>query len=401
MPSTYSPNVLFELQATGENNGTWGVKANADFSIADLRFGGRLNLSVAGSSDVTLTDTQARNVYHNLTGLLTGNISYKFPAAAGGFYAIKNATTGAFTVTVKPTGGTGIAVTQGTTVWLFIDPDQTSAVLVAQPLLASASGLEYSSGALRRAALTGDVTAPAGSNATTLGITTIRGDVIYRGASANTRLAIGAANSVLTSNGTDPVWAGVGALVAIQTFVVNGTYTPSAGVTKALAIITGGGGGGGGSASAVIAGGGGGSGVTNLAFLTTPAVLAVTVGAAGTGGSGNVAGSNGGLSSLGTRTAGGGNGGAANGGGALGGSGGTVSANATLAISGGYGGSGNATVGGQGGSSFWGGGSRSDAGGLTPALAYGAGGGGGTFNSSTPTTGNDGKAGVVMILEFA
>lgn len=36
--------------------------------------------------------------------------------------------------------------------------------------------------------------------------TTTRGDLIYRGASADTRLAIGAANTILSTDGTDPVW---------------------------------------------------------------------------------------------------------------------------------------------------------------------------------------------------
>lgn len=36
--------------------------------------------------------------------------------------------------------------------------------------------------------------------------TTTRGDMIYRGASADTRLAIGAVDTVLVSDGTDPLW---------------------------------------------------------------------------------------------------------------------------------------------------------------------------------------------------
>lgn len=121
MPSTYSPNLNLELQATGENDGTWGVKVNADLSQIDLSMGGRLSLSVAGSTDVMLTDAQAQNVRHTYTGALTGNISVIVPNT-GRFYIITNSTTGSYTLTVKPSGGTGIAIPQGSTMYLFSNP---------------------------------------------------------------------------------------------------------------------------------------------------------------------------------------------------------------------------------------------------------------------------------------
>lgn len=56
---------------------------------------------------------------------------------------------------------------------------------------------------------TGASTAAAGFDA--LAPTTTRGDIIYRGATNNARLAIGANGYVLTSNGTDPTWAAAAA----------------------------------------------------------------------------------------------------------------------------------------------------------------------------------------------
>lgn len=126
MPSTFSPNKDFELQATGENQGTWGIKTNSNLSIIDLNFGGRLNISVAGSSDVVISDSQAENVYHVITGLLTGSIQYKLPAA-GSFYFLNNGTTGAFTLTAICFGGTGIVIPQGATVGVFVNPDTSAA----------------------------------------------------------------------------------------------------------------------------------------------------------------------------------------------------------------------------------------------------------------------------------
>lgn len=70
---------------------------------------------------------------------------------------------------------------------------------------------------------TGQTTASAAFDA--LAPTTTRGDLIYRGASSNTRLAVGAANYALLSNGTDPVW---------------GQVSLSAGVTGTLPATNGG-----------------------------------------------------------------------------------------------------------------------------------------------------------------
>jgi hypothetical protein len=86
----------------------------------DSATAGRLSKSVAGGSDVTLTTTEARNAVLEFTGILTGNINVIVPTKARK-YIVYNNTTGAFTLTVKTSGGTGIAVTQATRVWLYCD----------------------------------------------------------------------------------------------------------------------------------------------------------------------------------------------------------------------------------------------------------------------------------------
>lgn len=159
MPSTFSPNKNYELQATGENNGTWGIKADADFSMIDLNFGGRFNVSVAGSSNVVVNAAQAQNVRHVLTGLLTGNINYSLPNA-GSFYIITNNTTGSFTVTVKNTGGGGgFGIPQGSTVICFVNPDTPDVTVVAGPQ--SASGQQLWGGTSGGSANAQTVTLPA------------------------------------------------------------------------------------------------------------------------------------------------------------------------------------------------------------------------------------------------
>ncbi len=127
MPSTFSPNIGLELQATGEHQGTWGIVANSDFSIIDLNRGGRLNIDVSGSSNITVSTTQSRNVYHLISGVLTGNIDYILPAK-GGSFILNNTTSGDFTLTAKAAGGIGTVIPQGTTFFGFVNPDIPSFV---------------------------------------------------------------------------------------------------------------------------------------------------------------------------------------------------------------------------------------------------------------------------------
>lgn len=130
MPSTFSPNLQLELQATGENASSWGTKANADFSQIDLSAGGNLSISVAGNSNVTLTTSQAQAFNHTLTGALTGNIQYAFIAGAGRFVVIDNQTTGNFTVTVLASGGAGVVAPQGLRSLIYLNPGSNAAQML-------------------------------------------------------------------------------------------------------------------------------------------------------------------------------------------------------------------------------------------------------------------------------
>lgn len=73
---------------------------------------GMLTKSVAGGVTVTLTAAEAGNAILKFTGALTASIAVVVPTATGTWTVI-NATTGAFTLTVKTLAGTGIAITQG------------------------------------------------------------------------------------------------------------------------------------------------------------------------------------------------------------------------------------------------------------------------------------------------
>jgi len=85
------------------------VTANTAFDDFDGAITALESINCAGNTDVTpnaTTTTFSRRL--KLTGALTGNINLIVPTSAHE-YVIDNQTTGAFTVTVKTSGGTGIA----------------------------------------------------------------------------------------------------------------------------------------------------------------------------------------------------------------------------------------------------------------------------------------------------
>lgn len=112
------------------------VTLNVGTDDIDVMVGGFLSISVAGSSSVTLTRAQALNAVLKFTGVLTGNITVYIPVIANAAitpptttigalrkYTIWNATTGAFTITIKTSavGSAGIVVTQTKKVDVFHD----------------------------------------------------------------------------------------------------------------------------------------------------------------------------------------------------------------------------------------------------------------------------------------
>ena len=125
----YTPNKGYSLPTVAGDLNQWGVFLNQGTSIMDNNMGGQAFVNVAGAADVTATAANAQNLVQSLTGVLTGDISYLLPNV-GSFYIINNATTGAFTLTIKTTAGgsNGVIVPQGTqlavysrggNVWIF------------------------------------------------------------------------------------------------------------------------------------------------------------------------------------------------------------------------------------------------------------------------------------------
>lgn len=206
--------------------------------------------------------------------------------------------------------------------------------------------------------------------------------------------------------------------VAVQSFNTSGTYTPTAGMAYCIVETWGGGGGGGGivgGATSSGGGGGGGAGSYSRRYLTAAQIgvsQTVTIGAAGSAGAaGNNAGGAGGTTSVGALciSNGGGGGGGSGGQNASSGPGGSTGTGDVVSPgqAGGPGSGGTAAIApigtGSGGNSIVG------AGGQCPlsnnngnsATGFGAGGSGGTANSTTSSfSGGPGVKGYVVITEF-
>ena len=121
MASTYTP-LGVELQATGENAGTWGTKTNTNLQIIEQITGGYTAQSIAGGAQTTALSvsdgstgaTLAHRVIE-FTGTITGNQIVTIPLDVQTFYILKNSTSGTYTVQFKYVSGSGQSVTFSTT----------------------------------------------------------------------------------------------------------------------------------------------------------------------------------------------------------------------------------------------------------------------------------------------
>ena len=117
MASTYTP-LGIELQATGENAGTWGTKTNTNLQIIEQIAGGYTAQSIAGGAQTTalsVSDGSTGAVLAHrvieFTGTITGNQIVTIPLDVQTFYILKNSTSGSYTVQFKYASGSGNSVT--------------------------------------------------------------------------------------------------------------------------------------------------------------------------------------------------------------------------------------------------------------------------------------------------
>tara|TARA_R100001509_G_scaffold14220_1_gene7247 strand:+ start:199 stop:1200 length:1002 start_codon:yes stop_codon:yes gene_type:complete len=126
MASSYSSSLNLELQATGENSGTWGNITNNNLQKVESAIKGYVSVAIASTNDTlattdgSTTDEQS-NAIIKLTGTLTGDTVMSCEAVET-WYIVDDATThSGNTLTFKPSGGTGTTLVQGAKHILYSD----------------------------------------------------------------------------------------------------------------------------------------------------------------------------------------------------------------------------------------------------------------------------------------
>lgn len=240
MASGVSGNLRLELLVQGEGANTWGTSTNNNLKILERSISGVADVAVS-SPTTTLSSTDwALDTWHHMgmrfTGTLTANTNVVVPAFQKMWIA-ENATSGSYSLTVKTSGGTGVAIPSGQRAVLVGDgTNVTGTVIQAYDPLITSYGSIGSNGLVAR---TGAGTVvPRTLTGTTNQVSVANGD----GSSGNPTIglpsALTAPGSVTTSSALT-VLAGGAAITGNSS--VTGTLAVSAGLSVAAggAAITG------------------------------------------------------------------------------------------------------------------------------------------------------------------
>jgi hypothetical protein len=154
MASTFS-NLGLNLQATGENSGTWGAITNVNLQEIDAAIAGVFTITLTGSTTLAFTTNSSSTTYtdesgRNKTIILNGSLSattvtVTVPNIEKDYVIINNS---GGTVTVSSGGATTVNIGTGSKNYVIVDPTTTSvisAVPAASPGGAT-TNVQYNSG---------------------------------------------------------------------------------------------------------------------------------------------------------------------------------------------------------------------------------------------------------------
>lgn len=118
MSSTYTPDLRLNKQGIGDNNNTWGTIVNTQLDLLDDAISGLVSVNVTTGSDVTLstangTTDEARKMILKLSGTPIADINVIVPAVPKLYIVSGVDFAGTFSVTIKPTSGSGVAFEAG------------------------------------------------------------------------------------------------------------------------------------------------------------------------------------------------------------------------------------------------------------------------------------------------
>ena len=130
MASTFSP-LGIELQATGENAGTWGTKTNTNLQLVEQLAGGFTQQAFSSDADITLSVSDGATgavLAHRViefTGTISASRNVTIPIDVQQLYLLKNSTSGSQNVVFKYVSGSGSSATiaNGKTILAFARAD--------------------------------------------------------------------------------------------------------------------------------------------------------------------------------------------------------------------------------------------------------------------------------------
>ena len=117
MTSTFTTNKSLEKPASGDYVNAWASPVNSDWDAIDASLGGTTGISVNGISTptITLALSQYRPPNIEFSGTLSANLTYQVPTGVGGYWTVKNATTGNFTLSFGVAAGNSLVLASGRT----------------------------------------------------------------------------------------------------------------------------------------------------------------------------------------------------------------------------------------------------------------------------------------------
>lgn len=127
MASTFSDLLRLEIQASGENDSTWGSRANTVFEMIEDAIANFKSVVLAADANYVLTTAnsatdEARNMGLNFTSSLslTATRNITVPTSTKSYF-VKNGTTGGQSLQIKTAAGTGITIPNGKTALVLCD----------------------------------------------------------------------------------------------------------------------------------------------------------------------------------------------------------------------------------------------------------------------------------------
>ena len=134
MASTFS-NLGLNLQATGENSGTWGELTNVNLQEIDNAISGVVTITLTGNTTLaftsnatstTFTDEAGRNKTIILSGALSATtVTVTVPNIEKDYVIINNS---GGTATISSGGSTTVSIATGSKNYVIVDPSTTSVI---------------------------------------------------------------------------------------------------------------------------------------------------------------------------------------------------------------------------------------------------------------------------------